>query len=66
LTCSEALVRGEAKWAYSNTEMNRIGRSENGPQSFAGVLHEVMVYDRVLSQEEMEKLEIYLRKEWKE
>ena len=46
--------------------MNRIGRSENGPQSFAGVLHEVMVYDRVLSQEEMEKLEIYLRKEWKE
>jgi hypothetical protein len=58
VTCERALVNRRGPG------MNRIGRDRNC-HSFTGVLHEVMVYDRVLSRNEIEKLEQYLKKEWK-
>lgn len=68
LTCSKD-VFGRDGCSYAD----RIGRDRGGAgprgqeegHSYTGVLHELMVYDRVLSQEEIEKLEKYLTKEWK-
>jgi len=44
--------------------MNRIGRDYWG-HAFTGVLHELMVFNRVLELFEIEALEEHLAKEWK-
>jgi len=44
--------------------MNRIGRDRT-THAFTGVLHELMVFNRVLELFEIEALEEYLAKEWK-
>jgi len=50
VTCSESLINKRG------TGMNRIGRDRKY-HSFTGILHELMVFDRVLSEEEIKKLE---------
>jgi len=43
--------------------LNRIGR-DRGLHAFTGVLHELMVFNRVLTDSEMVALDEHLRNEW--